>query len=38
MMASGCLSTYEPCGLNQMHSLRHGTVPIVFRTGGLADM
>jgi starch synthase len=30
-------SAYEPCGLNQMYSLRYGTVPIVFRTGGLAD-
>jgi starch synthase len=30
-------SIYEPCGLNQMYSLRYGTVPIVFRTGGLAD-
>jgi starch synthase len=30
-------SLYEPCGLNQMYSLRYGTVPIVHRTGGLAD-
>lgn len=30
-------SKYEPCGLNQMYSLRYGTVPIVTRTGGLAD-
>lgn len=30
-------SLYEPCGLNQMYSLRYGTMPIVRRTGGLAD-
>lgn len=30
-------SMYEPCGLNQMYSLKYGAAPIVRRTGGLAD-
>jgi starch synthase len=30
-------SKYEPCGLNQMYSLKYGTIPIVRATGGLDD-
>ena len=30
-------SMFEPCGQSQIFSMRYGTIPIAFRTGGLID-
>ncbi|MBA7548850.1 Glycogen synthase [subsurface metagenome] len=30
-------SVYEPCGMNQMYSLKYGTIPVVYNVGGLAE-
>jgi starch synthase len=30
-------SAYEPCGMNQMYSLKYGTIPIVYKVGGLSE-